>query len=55
MERLWTPWRMAYIKGDHRVKGCFLCELPALDPSNDPESLILARGALSFVILNKFP
>ncbi|TMK54698.1 MAG: HIT domain-containing protein [Actinobacteria bacterium] len=55
MERLWTPWRMAYIKGDHRVKGCFLCELPALDPSNDPDSLILARGALSFVILNKFP
>ena len=55
MERLWTPWRMAYIKGNHRVQGCFLCDLPALDPSNDPESLILARGALSFVILNKYP
>jgi len=55
MERLWTPWRMAYIKDNHRQKGCFLCDLPALDPSNDPESLIVARGELSFVILNKFP
>ena len=55
MQRLWTPWRMAYIKGNHRVQGCFLCDLPALDPSHDPESLILTRGALSFVILNKYP
>jgi len=55
MERLWTPWRMAYIKDNHRQKGCFLCDLPALDPSNDLESLILVRGELSFVILNKFP
>jgi ATP adenylyltransferase len=55
MERLWTPWRMAYIKGNHRVEGCFLCDLPGLDASNDAESLILARGALSFVILNKYP
>ena len=55
MERLWTPWRMAYIKGNHRVQGCFLCDLPALDPSNDADSLILARGALAYVILNKYP
>lgn len=55
MERLWTPWRMAYIKDNHRQTGCFLCDLPALDPSKDLESLILARGELSFVILNKYP
>ena len=55
MERLWTPWRMAYIKENHRRVGCFLCDLPALDPSQDRESLIVARGELAFVILNKFP
>jgi ATP adenylyltransferase len=55
MDRLWTPWRMTYIKGEERTQGCFLCELPALDPSKDRESLILVRGDLGFVILNKFP
>jgi len=55
MDRLWTPWRMAYIKGEHSTGGCFLCDLPALDESNDRESLIVTRGDLAFVILNKFP
>jgi len=55
MERLWTPWRMAYIKENHMREGCFLCDLPALDPANDEESLIVARGELAFVILNKYP
>jgi ATP adenylyltransferase len=55
MDRLWTPWRMAYIKGDDRFDGCFLCALPARGPEHDEESLILARGALSFLIMNKFP
>ena len=55
MDRLWTPWRMTYVKDAGRTKGCFLCELPSLDPSNDRESLIVLRGVLGFVILNKFP
>jgi ATP adenylyltransferase len=55
MERLWTPWRMAYIKGDARAPGCIFCDLPALDQANDAESLILARGAHAYVIMNKFP
>lgn len=55
MERLWTPWRMAYIKGEARAEGCIFCDLPALDASNDRDSLIVARGDTAFVILNKFP
>jgi ATP adenylyltransferase len=46
---------MAYIKGDARAEGCIFCDLPALDPGADSESLIVARGDLAFVILNKFP
>lgn len=53
MERLWTPWRMEYIKSAGRQEGCIFCDLPA--QNNDEPTLILARGELSFVIMNKFP
>lgn len=56
MDRLWTPWRMAYIKGEAgKPSGCFLCELPAMDAANDAENLILARGEHAFIIMNKYP
>lgn len=53
MDRLWTPWRMEYIKDTGREEGCIFCELP--EAGDDPASLILARGPLAFVILNKYP
>jgi ATP adenylyltransferase len=53
MERLWTPWRMEYIKGGEREDTCIFCELPAL--GDDERALILARSASAFVIMNKFP
>lgn len=55
MERLWTPWRMAYIKDEGRMDGCIFCDLPALDAANDRASLILLRGERAFIIMNKFP
>ena len=55
MDRLWTPWRMAYITGEARADGCVFCDLPALEPGRDRESLIVARGDLAYAILNKFP
>lgn len=55
MERLWTPWRMAYIKGEERHAGCVFCDLPAAGEEHDPSNLILARGTRAFVIMNKFP
>jgi ATP adenylyltransferase len=53
MERIWTPWRMEYIKDAGRQEGCIFCELPAA--GDDAGTLILARGGLSFVIMNKYP
>jgi ATP adenylyltransferase len=44
---------MAYIKGEARHEGCIFCDLPAQD--DDEANLILARGRLCFVIMNKFP
>ena len=46
---------MAYIKGDERHASCIFCDFPSQDPANDEANLIVARGELAFVILNKFP
>ena len=53
MERLWAPWRMAYITQEPRP-GCLFCRAIA-DP-NDPDSqLVVWRPDDAIVMLNKFP
>lgn len=57
LQRLWTPHRMAYIRGaSHAVgsgpEGCPFCKLVELA---DEEALILARGALVYAVLNLYP
>ncbi len=49
---LYAPWRMQYIKGSERVKGCVFCQ--ALE-KKDEDALIVYRGHTSFIILNKYP
>jgi ATP adenylyltransferase len=50
--RLWTPWRMEYIKGEGRGEaGCPFC----LDGEGADESRVLHKGEHAFVILNAFP
>jgi ATP adenylyltransferase len=52
MERLWTPWRLAYVSGGSEAGECIFCT--ALE-SADAAPLIVFRGASCFVILNLFP
>ncbi len=53
MKQLWAPWRMAYLKGEHKkVDGCLFCEKPGHD---DAEEHILYRGEYGYVTLNRFP
>jgi len=57
LERLWTPYRMAYIRGDERPSGageeeCPFCRIPGLD---DAEGLVVHRGETAYVVLNLFP
>ena len=56
MKRIFSPWRMKYIKDkdihDERT-GCIFCTLPG-NPS-DEDNLIIHRGELAFVIMNRFP
>ena len=56
LQRLWTPWRMAYIKDPDRDEaGCPFCLLPARGPERDEETLIVHRGEAAYVILNAYP
>jgi len=52
VERLWTPWRMEYIRSVGK-KGCIFCRKFKAD--NDREELVLRRGRHSFLLLNKYP
>jgi ATP adenylyltransferase len=55
LQRLWTPWRMSYIKTPGADRGCPFCKLPRRGPEHDREALILHRGELAFAILNAYP
>lgn len=57
-DRLWTPHRIAYIKGENRPAhthagdDCPFCRVPGLD---DADALIVHRGEHCFVVLNLYP
>lgn len=55
--RLWTPHRMAYIKGENRAEGhdaegCPFCRIPS---EADVDALIVRRGKAAFAVLNLYP
>jgi ATP adenylyltransferase len=52
MQQLWAPWRIEYILGK-REPYCIFC--PEGDGLSDEERLILHRGSLSMVMMNKYP
>ena len=56
MERLWAPWRLAYVAGAKPATGeepCFICR--GLAQTDDRTNLIVRRQPSSVVILNRFP
>lgn len=57
MERLWAPWRMAYIDNNEAPKPhtreCVFCAKVA--ESDDVANLIVHRGSNAFVLLNLYP
>ena len=57
LERLWTPYRMAYIRGENKpadasAEECPFCRIPSLD---DETGLVVRRGETSYVLLNLYP
>jgi ATP adenylyltransferase len=51
MERLWSPWRLAYVTGTGGTETCIFCNAPG----REQEPLIVGRGSHAFVILNLYP
>jgi ATP adenylyltransferase len=57
LERLWTPYRMAYIRGENKPADasageCPFCRIPSLD---DTDGLIVRRGETAYAVLNLYP
>ena len=55
--RLWTPHRMAYIKGANKPvsdddDACPFCSIPQM---SDEDGLIVRRGEHTFAVLNLYP
>lgn len=57
-ERLWTPHRMAYLRGENRPadasagEHCPFCRIPQGD---DKANLVVARGEHVYAVLNLYP
>jgi ATP adenylyltransferase len=57
-ERLWTPHRMVYVQGEGKPTGdgpddgCPFCRV---QPLEDEEGLVVARGETCFAVLNLYP
>ncbi|MDQ3886089.1 MAG: HIT domain-containing protein [Actinomycetota bacterium] len=58
LQRLWTPHRMAYIKGAGKpadpdtTEGCPFCRIASMD---DAAGLVVARGETVYAVLNLYP
>jgi ATP adenylyltransferase len=57
LDRLWTPHRMAYIRGENKpadgsASECPFCRIPAMD---DEAGLIVHRGTTAYAVLNLYP
>lgn len=57
LDRLWTPHRMAYIRGENKpvdesASECPFCRIPGLE---DEPGLVVRRGELAYAVLNLYP
>ncbi len=57
LDRLWTPHRMAYIRGENKPADastgeCPFCRIPRL---GDEDGLVVHRGERCYAVLNLYP
>ena len=53
LERLWAPWRNAYVTGGVNEPGCILCR--ALEGASAEDSLVVHVAPWSFIVMNLYP
>ena len=54
-EHLWTPYRMAYIRGEGKPTGAHDCPFCVIPTLSDEDGLIVARGSTVYAVLNLYP
>lgn len=52
MRRLWTPWRLEFIRGE-RPSTCVFCD--KANDNKDRDNLVLFRGEHNYIIMNLYP
>ena len=52
MKQLWAPWRLEYIQSADEEPDCIFCRAAE---ATDEKGLVVKRGELAFVLLNRFP
>ena len=57
LDRLWTPHRMAYIRGENKPSDASTGECPfcRAQREDDTDALVVHRGSEAFVVLNLYP
>lgn len=64
LDRLWTPHRMAYVRGEEDVEPpthaeprpvCPFCRITADPATSTDDSLVVVRGETAYVVLNLYP
>jgi len=57
MERLWSPWRSAFIMSADESKGDGNSPFSRAfaEPERDAENYLLHRGGQAFIIMNRYP
>jgi len=53
LDRLYTPWRYAYVTGTGQTSGCVFCDV--LAGSDDQAAMVLHRAEHWVVMLNRYP
>ena len=53
LSRLWSPWRMPYIKTADEPQGCLFCRVARA--RDDRANLVVHRDARILVMLNRYP
>ncbi|HQP91589.1 MAG TPA: HIT domain-containing protein [Candidatus Omnitrophota bacterium] len=52
-DKIWAPWRIKYITGSKKDKGCLFCRVSR--SSNDKKNLLIFRTDHSVCLLNLYP
>jgi len=55
MNRIYAPWRAAYLMKDHKEEtGCLFCGFSG-DVGDDEGNLVMERGKKWYIIINRYP